>query len=228
MRGFRVSSGSLQIRTYRHRESSCARQSLRADAEFLAAWFEPRAPTWEASAAAQLVADTGVALLPAVMPDDPYGVRCLDVGCGTGAVGERVRPHVSQLEGVDVAPSMMSRARKLCIYNSLDLADVTRHLRAIRRKFHLVLAADAVPWIGDLRSFLTIVASRMAPAGAFVFNVDVGEEERPVLRNSGRFSHSRQHLETMAPIAGFEIQAIAEQAFAEDAPGFLCVLRKAD
>lgn len=41
---------------------------------------------------------------------DPAGVRALDVGCGTGTIDALLAPHVSAVDGVDVAPAMVERA----------------------------------------------------------------------------------------------------------------------
>jgi ubiquinone/menaquinone biosynthesis C-methylase UbiE len=44
------------------------------------------------------------------------GARVLDVGCGTGVLTRRLarRPDVASVVGVDVAPSLLDRARALC------------------------------------------------------------------------------------------------------------------
>jgi predicted TPR repeat methyltransferase len=38
-------------------------------------------------------------------------LRVLDVGCGVGLTDAKLLPHVAALEGVDVSPGMVERAR---------------------------------------------------------------------------------------------------------------------
>ena len=42
----------------------------------------------------------------------PRPLRVLDVGCGVGLTDARLLPHVEELEGVDVSPGMIERARE--------------------------------------------------------------------------------------------------------------------
>ena len=48
----------------------------------------------------------------------------VDLGCGTGLMGERLRPHCDCLEGYDISSGMLREARAKDIYDELERADL--------------------------------------------------------------------------------------------------------
>ncbi|MDF2976035.1 MAG: hypothetical protein K0S40_763 [Actinomycetospora sp.] len=59
------------------------------------------------------------------------GGTVLDAGCGTGLVGAALAERgVAVIDGVDVSPGMLERARATGAYRSLEPADLTRALAA--------------------------------------------------------------------------------------------------
>lgn len=52
---------------------------------------------------------------------------CLDVGCGTGAVGKHMGEG-AVIDGLDISPDMLAIARKTGLYRTLYEADLTRPL----------------------------------------------------------------------------------------------------
>ena len=74
----------------------------------------------------------------------------LDLGCGTGLVGERVRPLARTLTGVDLSPNMLEQARKRQIYDRLVCGELTEFLQTQAGAFDLVVAGDVFIYIGDL------------------------------------------------------------------------------
>ncbi len=50
----------------------------------------------------------------------------LDIGCGTGAVGERLRQHgFNAIDGLDISPEMLAAAADKRCYRHLDVIDLT-------------------------------------------------------------------------------------------------------
>ena len=48
----------------------------------------------------------------------------LDLGCGTGLAGLAFQPLAARLDGVDLSPAMIEKARARGIYDHLDVADL--------------------------------------------------------------------------------------------------------
>jgi len=85
---------------------------------------------WAESYDAEFVAATGYRF-PAVIAGAYLaaggGWPCLDVGCGTGALGERF-PGGAVVDGLDLSPEMLAVARQKALYRTLIVSDLTRPL----------------------------------------------------------------------------------------------------
>ena len=56
---------------------------------------------------------------------DDRQARVLDIGCGTGAVGQRLRElGFDRIDGVDISPEMLAIARATEVYGSLTVLDL--------------------------------------------------------------------------------------------------------
>ena len=56
--------------------------------------------------------------------DVEWGGVVADLGCGTGRTGEWLRPRVEAIDGVDLTPEMLARARFRGVYRTLRVGDV--------------------------------------------------------------------------------------------------------
>ncbi|GAA4870129.1 class I SAM-dependent DNA methyltransferase [Actinomycetospora straminea] len=73
------------------------------------------------------------------------GVTVLDAGCGTGLVGaELAAREVGTVDGVDVSPGMLERARATGAYRSLEPADLTRPLRTPADSYDVVVCVGTL------------------------------------------------------------------------------------
>lgn len=144
----------------------------------------------------------------------PQGtLRILDVGCGTGLVGERIRPWASHLVGADLARQMLERAAERRVYHILYHAEVVEFLERIASGdttqpneatgFDCVIAADVLCYFGDLARFVPAALSVLRPGGWLAFSTeDAAESETAtgfVLRPHGRYAHTRAYIESMIP-----------------------------
>jgi predicted TPR repeat methyltransferase len=147
----------------------------------------------------------------------------LDLGCGTGLCGALLRPMARTLEGVDLSPRMLERARELGIYDALHCAEMTGFLLARPLSADLIVAADVFVYAGDLAAVFAAARAALRPAGQLAFSVEVlhagGSPDAGsfALRSSGRYAHSEAYLRGLAAAHGFAVSALEP-----------CVLRKED
>jgi len=169
------------------------------------------------------------ALIAAVLGERvPYA---LDLGCGTGLMGERLRGHALHMEGVDLSASMVEMAARKGIYDRLHKAELTAFLSDQAGTPDLVAAADVLNYCGALPPVLTAVAARLAPGGLFAFTLERHDGVEPMrLRPSLRYAHSEAATRAAAVAAGFEIVALETAALRQDrgrpVAGLLVLLRK--
>jgi predicted TPR repeat methyltransferase len=170
--------------------------------------------------------------LSAAAPDRRFA-SALDFGCGTGLMGEALRDRVDRLAGIDLAPGMIAKARQRGAYDELKVGDAVAILTSgPRGAFDLIVAADALVYIGDLAPLFAAVWTALAADGLFTFSVETCEGDEFSLELTMRFAHGRRYVETKAREAGLRPLLIQSESTRReagaDAPGLICVFGKTE
>lgn len=127
----------------------------------------------------------------------------LDLGCGTGLVGECLAGHCDAVDGVDLSAEMLMQARAKRRYRRLCLSDIGRFLDEEKQLWQTVTAADVFVYHGKLDELFGKIQRALAPKGLFGFSVEVTTAEGfDVDPKSGRYRHSRQYLQETLQAAG--------------------------
>ncbi|HEY5337888.1 MAG TPA: methyltransferase [Rhizomicrobium sp.] len=138
------------------------------------------------------------------------GLSILDLGCGTGLAGVAFKDMARRLDGIDLSPAMIAKARELGIYDALNVGDIESGLVTFARHYDLILAADTVVYLGDLAQLLPQVAAQLAPDGMFLFTVEKKEGDGFELGPKRRWRHSESYLRDIAANAGFDISGFVQ------------------
>lgn len=159
----------------------------------------------------------------------PGELDVLDIGCGTGLCGPLLRPLACLLEGVDLSPQMLERARDTGLYDGLYCGDMVGYLRVRPSSADLIVAADVFVYVGDLKPVFSVARLALRGGGRFAFSVEEHDgAEGFMLRPSGRYAHSRAGVEALARSHGFTIlettPSTLRQESGEDMRGLLVVL----
>ena len=143
----------------------------------------------------------------------PYAGRyrdraIIDLGCGTGLMGERLRGDAGHLTGVDLSPRMLEQAAGKRVYDDLAEADVVTWLATRGSAIvSLITAADVLVYMGNLEPLFTQAARVLVPGGLFAFTVErllVGTGNY-ALRDSRRYAHGEAYLRRLAEESDFRI-----------------------
>lgn len=131
-------------------------------------------------------------------PERAARLDVLDVGCGTGLCGPRLRGHAKRLVGVDLSPAMLERAAETNSYDELTQAELTAYLSRTTNSFDLVVSADTFCYFGDLRPSLEAAGQASRERGELVFTVEEAVDEPPggfALMPHGRYVHGASYLQ---------------------------------
>ncbi len=140
-----------------------------------------------------------------VMPGAAH-LTVLDLGCGTGLAGQAFGDMADTLDGIDLSPAMIEKARARGLYRHLAVADIETALAAGGADYDLVLAADTLVYLGDLAATFAGVARRLKPGGFFLFTVETSSGPDFELGSKRRWRHGESYLRKIA--ATFEVAGI--------------------
>ncbi len=124
-------------------------------------------------------------------------LNVLDLGCGTGLVGEVVKPYARKLVGVDLSQAMLDQAAAKQVYQQLHKSDITEYLRTSHDQYDLVTCMDTFIYLGRLDEVLALIYRGLKTGGMLVFSTEkiVGASELGYQLNiSGRYSHRQDNL----------------------------------
>jgi predicted TPR repeat methyltransferase len=132
----------------------------------------------------------------------------LDLGCGTGLAAAAFAPLASAIDGIDLSPAMIAKARARGLYRALAVADIETALARGGADYDLILAADTLVYLGDLAATFAGVARRLKPDGYFLFTVETSSGPDFELGPKRRWRHSQSYLRKISADMAFEIAGI--------------------
>ncbi|MEI9994845.1 MAG: tetratricopeptide repeat protein [Rhizomicrobium sp.] len=141
-----------------------------------------------------------------VMPG-ARGLTVLDLGCGTGFAAQAFVDRASAIDGIDLSPAMIAKARARGLYRDLAVADIETALTQGGTDYDLVIAADTLVYLGDLAATFAGVARRLRPGGFFLFTVESGSDDF-ALGPKRRWRHSEAYLRKLAADSGLDVSGI--------------------
>ncbi len=152
-------------------------------------------------------------LLDALKPliEGRNNLDVLDLGCGTGLFGPRIRCYASHLTGIDVSSAMLDRAREKSIYDELREIDILDHLCSLATgSFDLLSAVDVLTYLGALEGVIAGARRVLRPGGLLAFTVEGEAGDGYSLSQTGRYRHSPAYLDRLREDHGFEERTLTE------------------
>jgi predicted TPR repeat methyltransferase len=161
----------------------------------------------------------------------PRFAHAVDLGCGTGLMGERLRPSCDFLEGFDISAAMLKKAAAKNIYDRLAKADLQK-LDLPVGKADLASAADVFIYVGALDGIFARVAAALASGGLFAFSVEKHDGPEPFrLRETRRYAHSEGYVRRVLVRVGLGIVSLGAVTIRQDrnhpVEGLIAVARRA-
>ncbi len=122
----------------------------------------------------------------------------LDLGCGTGLCAPMLRPFARRLVGIDLSTRMLTKAKALDLYERLEVADLIAALNHPSEQWDMLIAADTLPYLGDLEPVFSGAARVLRSQGWFAFSTEAVDGDDFLLQPNGRYSHGDVYIERLA------------------------------
>jgi predicted TPR repeat methyltransferase len=204
---------------------------------YVQALFDQYAPRFEAALLGELnyrapqLLFKAVRAVRAAAKKPAYFKRVIDLGCGTGLAAAAFARQFDEIIGIDLSPGMIEQARATGLYAELEVVDMVDALRERpQTSADLVLAADAMVYVPDLKPVACEVARVLAPGGLLAFTVETHAGAGVIIGAGLRYAHGADHVRAAIDAAGLTLVHLEEASprTEDHAPvrGFVAVAAK--
>jgi predicted TPR repeat methyltransferase len=129
----------------------------------------------------------------------------LDLGCGTGLIGDEIKKYCSNLEGIDLSKLMLEKASAKNIYDKLQHKDIVEYLSTENLNFNYYISTDVFIYVGELSKIFRLIKSRNKSKGKLVFSTEHTDRDGFFLEQTGRYSHSKKYIESLCNKFGYKL-----------------------
>lgn len=205
---------------------------VRAEAEYVCNLFDSYAPEFEHNLVEKLgyrVPDK-VAQFLAERVGPELGL-VLDLGCGTGLMGDRLAGSYRAIDGVDLSAPMLEVAREKSCYRRLHKVELGHFLKTARQQWQTVVMTDVLIYYGRVEALFGDIFRCLEPGGWLAFSIETGPVSDIFLSPaSGRYQHAPGYVAQALKAAGFDSMSSNETTIRHEhgqpVPGLLVLARR--
>lgn len=183
----------------------------RATSAYLKNFYRIRAHTWD-----QTVKENynGHELILAAVKESVREIghngHVLDVGCGSGSLGIRLKSLVKRLDGVDISPEMAAVAESKGVYEAIEVADLVDFLSRKHEAYDLIVSAAVLFHFRALDKVLTVMANALRRSGQLIFTVFKSTDGTSRLNEHNFFEHPWLEIKAAITAAGLTPVSVTE------------------
>jgi predicted TPR repeat methyltransferase len=157
--------------------------------------------------------------------------RAIDLGCGTGLAAAAFANNVDRFIGIDLSPRMIEKARLTGLYAELEVHDMLEGLRSKpETSAELILAADAMVYVADLRPVLAEARRVLVSGGVLAFTAETHDGEGVIVGPGLRYAHSADYVRDAVEAAGLKLSRLEDRSARNEdnfpVPGLVVVAAK--
>lgn len=162
-----------------------------------------------------------------------------DAGCGTGLVGQKIRPLARLLHGIDFSPAMLAKAKEKNIYDQLFEGDLVAQLERTPEAYDAITCAATLLHFSDLGQAFAAAAHALRGNGLFILTLFPNDADdntvtlAPIIggyAESGCFAHGRNYIRHTAAAYDFTVLQLDTEIheYAKDTPvmGLIVTLQR--
>jgi predicted TPR repeat methyltransferase len=131
--------------------------------------------------------------------------KVLDLGCGTGLIGEQIKNYCEYIEGVDISNLMLKKAEQKKIYNKLVHEEIIDYLKNKPLNYDYFIFGDVLIYFRDLDDIFKLIKNRNNSNCKILFTTEHSSNKKYQLEMSGRFSHSKKYIENLTKKFGYTL-----------------------
>lgn len=151
----------------------------------------------------------------------PFKGKILDLGCGTGLSGAKIKTPENEIYGVDISENMLKIATAKNVYNKLINQDILSYLQNNDITFDCALAADVFCYFGDLKPIIEALSPTR-----LIFSIESNEKvENFILQPNGRYQHNPEYIKQILQNAGYKnvtaTPLVLRKENGKDVPGYI-------
>lgn len=130
----------------------------------------------------------------------PLNGKILDLGCGTGLLGAKIKTDKNEITGIDISENMLKIATEKKVYKELINQDIRDYLQNAHSDFDCIVAADVFCYFGDLKPII----ENLSPT-RLIFSVESDETtEKFIIQANGRYKHNPEYIKQTLKSAGYK------------------------
>ena len=147
------------------------------------------------------VIDTAVEMI-----QDKQFDNVLDLACGTGAFGLKLRQNFKKLSGVDISQKMLDEAQKTNVYNKLEHISIDDYFQSFNDKFDLIVALEVTGYLDGLSELFEGAKTHLHSDGQFIFSIEYPlDKNETKLSINGRYLYSTEFVKQALEKSGLSI-----------------------
>lgn len=145
----------------------------------------------------------------------------LDLGCGTGTFGNKLKQNFNLLVGVDISPKMLDIAKQRGVYNEVFCSSVANYFLSEKRQFDLIVMLELSGYLEDLFSVFEEIKSHLSQQGLFVFSVEYPKDKaNSGLAPIGRYVYTKEDVLLALDKASLKVVDIKEIDLRRELDGY--------
>ncbi len=140
-----------------------------------------------------------------IFPSARQTANILDLGVGTGLLGQTLKQYAKYLAGIDLSEKMLALAKEKNFYDELLEQEIISYLKETPHAFDLIIAGDVLPYFGELDTLFNLLPRALSPTGHCILSIEKAKITPFKLQTTGRFCHHPDYLEKLAKKANLTL-----------------------